>query len=208
MEQTSLREGVEVVSCPLRCPLPRQVGEGTQAVQGRVHRGLVALEVDIGPYRPARPMRPVVATTDPESFPERSSWYLTTNLPAPGSERAKQEGALPVADLVAVVRMYGLRMWVEQGYKQVKGRLGWAQYQVRSNIAMRRHGQMVCLAFSFCSWQEERVPESAGEVAQTEITGIDPATSEVEGRGKMGGKEPTCCQYLRCPVALSLDFAV
>ena len=36
-----------------------------------------------------------------------------TNLPAPGSERA-QKSELAVASLEEVVRLYGLRMWVEQ----------------------------------------------------------------------------------------------
>jgi hypothetical protein len=46
------------------------------------------------------------------------------------------------------VRLYGLRMWVEQSYKQVKHALGWSEYQVRSDQAMRRHWQLVCCAFS------------------------------------------------------------
>jgi hypothetical protein len=50
------------------------------------------------------------------------------------------------------VRLYGLRNWVEQGYKQVKGELGWADFQVRSDRAIRRHWTLVCCAFSFC-WQ-------------------------------------------------------
>jgi hypothetical protein len=47
-----------------------------------------------------------------------------------------------------VIRLYGLRMWVEQGYKQVKYALGWSEYQVRSDQAIRRHWQLVCCAFS------------------------------------------------------------
>jgi hypothetical protein len=50
------------------------------------------------------------------------------------------------------VRLYGLRNWVEQGYKQVKGELGWADFQVRSDRAIRRHWTLVACAFSFC-WQ-------------------------------------------------------
>jgi hypothetical protein len=50
------------------------------------------------------------------------------------------------------VRLYGLRNWVEQGYKQVKGELGWADFQVRSDRAIRRHEALVCCAFSSC-WQ-------------------------------------------------------
>jgi hypothetical protein len=51
-----------------------------------------------------------------------------------------------------VVRLYGLRNWVEQGDKQVNGELGWADFQVRSDRAIRRHWTLVCCAFSFC-WQ-------------------------------------------------------
>lgn len=90
----------------------------------------------------------VVATTDPKSLPIHSVWYLTTNLPLLRGECAQAEGALPVADIVEVVRLYGLRMWAEQSDKQVKTTLGWAQYQVRSDIAMRRHRLLACLAFS------------------------------------------------------------
>src|SRR3712207_4302453 len=43
-------------------------------------------------------------------------------------------------------------MWVEQSYKQVKQALGWAEYQVRSDLAMRRHWVLVWCAFSFCWW--------------------------------------------------------
>jgi hypothetical protein len=33
---------------------------------------------------------------------------------------------------------------------QVKHALGWSEYQVRSDKAIRRHWQLVCCAFSFC----------------------------------------------------------
>jgi hypothetical protein len=56
------------------------------------------------------------------------------------------------ANLAEVVRLYGLGNWVEQGDKQVKGELGWADFQVRSDRAIRRHWTLVCCAFSFC-WQ-------------------------------------------------------
>lgn len=50
------------------------------------------------------------------------------------------------------MRLYGLRVWVEQSYKQVKQGLGWTEYQVRSDLAIRRHWQLACCAFSFCWW--------------------------------------------------------
>jgi hypothetical protein len=66
-----------------------------------------------------RLVRLVVATTDPSTLPAISTWYLATNLPRPGSSRAVPAAHRP-ADLAEVVRLYGLRNWVEQGYKQVK----------------------------------------------------------------------------------------
>lgn len=114
-----------------------------------------ALDVEVGPYGLDRRQRAVVATTDPATLPEHTTWYLATNLPAPDTERA-HEGKLPVADLTEIVRLYGLRNWVEQSYKQVKAALGWSTYQVRSDCAMRRHWALVWCAFSFCWWADDR----------------------------------------------------
>ena len=36
------------------------------------------------------------------------------------------------------MRIYGIRHWIEQGCKQVKDELGWAGFQVRSDVAIRR----------------------------------------------------------------------
>ena len=86
-----------------------------------------ALEVDVGPYGPQREQRErrsVVATTDPKELPDKATWYLVTNLPHPEcSERAHEEESkkLEAADLSEIVRLYGLRMWVEQNlYENVK----------------------------------------------------------------------------------------
>jgi hypothetical protein len=110
-----------------------------------------ALEAEGGPYGPERSQRLVVVTTDPATLPERSTSYLLTNLPAPGSERV-QKSQHSVADLAEVARVYALRSWIEQSYKQVKNSLGWAHYQVRKDLSIRRHWQLVCCAFSFCWW--------------------------------------------------------
>jgi hypothetical protein len=137
-----------------------------------------ALEVDVGPYGPHRDRRSVVATTDPKDLPDKATWHLTTNLPHPGSERAT-DSELEAADLSEIVRLYGLRMWVEQSYKQVKHVLGWSDYQVRSDLAIRRHWQLVCCAFSFCWWAYGRLP-TAGSAETTN----DDHLSDSEGRGK------------------------
>jgi SRSO17 transposase len=137
-----------------------------------------ALEVDVGPYGPKRSRRAMVATTDPKELPEKATWYLVTNLPCAGSEQATEDKLAP-ADLSEIVRLYGLRMWVEQSYKQVKHVLGWGQYQVRSDIAIRRHWQLVCCAFSFCWWAYGRLPTDG--VAETENDLLRPESAR---RGK------------------------
>ncbi len=91
---------------------------------------------------------------DPRTLPQASTWYLVTNLPLPETARALAHPRLPAADLPEVVRLYGLRQWVEQGYKQVKQELGWADFQVRADRAIRRHWALVCCAFCFCWWAE------------------------------------------------------
>jgi len=140
-----------------------------------------ALEVNIGPYGPTKPYRAIVATTDPATLPDHTTWYLTTNLPALGSARAGETDALPAADLAEIVRLYGLRNWVEQSYKQTKGALGWSEYQVRTDRAIRRHWVLVCCAFSFCWYHHCRSAESGDQPART-----DPVADETTGRGENG----------------------
>jgi SRSO17 transposase len=136
-----------------------------------------ALEVDVGPYGPQRERRAVVATTDPERLPDKSTWYLVSNLPHPDSDLAVKND-LAAADLSEIVRLYGLRMWVEQSYKQVKHVLGFSDYQVRSDLAIRRHWQLVCVAFSFCWWSYAHLPTE--EQTETE----DAPAASVSGRGE------------------------
>jgi hypothetical protein len=104
----------------------------------------------------------VAATADPAALPGKATWYLATNLPRPGGPRAA--GSIhPAADLAEIVRIYGIRHWIEQGYKQVKDELGWADFQVRSDAAIRRHQVLVCCAFSFCwdTWFADPVTPAA-----------------------------------------------
>ena len=100
-----------------------------------------AADARLAGWGPDRRLRLVVATTDPAGLPVHSSWYLLTNLARPASRRAQR------ADLAEVVRLYGLRNWVEQGDKQVKGELGWADFQVRSDRAICRHWTLVAYTF-------------------------------------------------------------
>jgi DDE superfamily endonuclease len=133
-------------------------------------------------WGPDRRLRLVVATTDPARLPKLSTWYLVTNLPHPGRRRTR--APFPPADLAEVVRLYGLRNWVEQGYKQVKHELGWADFQVRSDRAIRRHWQLVCCAFCFCwrAWFAERAVSASQPDAQPAPAGARGEQARRHGR--------------------------
>jgi hypothetical protein len=135
-------------------------------------------------WGPDRRLRLVVATTDPATLPKLTTWYLVTNLPRPGRHRRARASLLP-ADLAEVVRLYSLRNWVEQGYKQVKHELGWADFQVRSDRAIRRHWQLVCCAFCFCwrAWFAEPPPAPSPPDAQ-------PASAGARGETTSQQREP------------------
>jgi hypothetical protein len=162
----------------------------TDKLHERIYVPYGAADAMLGGWGPDRPHRLVVATTDPARLPAMSTWYLLTNLARPASRRTQQ------AELAEIVALYGLRNWVEQGYKQVKGELGWADFQVRSDRAIRRHWTLVCCAFSFCwhAGQAEMTPaaptaaeSSAASVGQAPARGaqqrLDPDRAPTDRRG-------------------------
>jgi hypothetical protein len=108
-----------------------------------------AADATLGGWGPDGVRRLVVATADPGTLPDHATWYLVTNLPRPGGPR---EAGSPhaAASLAEITRIYSIRNWIEQSYKQVKDELGWADFQVRSDLAIRRHQVLVNCAFSFC----------------------------------------------------------
>src|ERR671933_728118 len=57
-----------------------------------------ALEAECRPFGVQKRRRLVVATTDPAELPDLSTWYLLTNLPAPGTKRAQEEGEPSAVD--------------------------------------------------------------------------------------------------------------
>jgi SRSO17 transposase len=135
-----------------------------------------ALEVEAGPYGTERAKGAIVVTPEPATLPDLATRYLTTNLPAPGSTRETEE-ALAAASVAEVARPCGLRMWVERSHRQVKHALGWSDYQVRSDAAIRRHWQLVCLAFSFCWWAFGCSPTEDAEQAERAEDDLLPADS-------------------------------
>jgi hypothetical protein len=135
-----------------------------------------AADATLGWWGPGGARRLVVATADPATLPGKATWYLVTNLPRPGGPR-EADSDHPAASLAEIVRVYGIRNWTEQGYKQVKDELGWADFQVRSDVAIRRHQVLVNCAFSFCwaAWFADHLAQQR-----------DAATRPEPGRGERG----------------------
>jgi SRSO17 transposase len=111
-----------------------------------------AVDLEWACYGVERFARMVVATTDPQQLPAETTWCLQTNLP------------LEDAPLCDVVRLYGLRDWVEVFYKQAKDELGWADWEVRRGEAILRHWHLVFCAYTLAllhgidAPQEEKKP--------------------------------------------------
>lgn len=136
-------------------------------------------------YSPEESVRLVAVSTDPKTLPANSTWYLVTNLPAPDSRRAQEEEESPFepADLSEVVRIYGLRQWVEQSFRQIKGELGFSDFQVRRDHAIRRHWELVFCAFSFCWWAYNYKQEAVLKAAPLEV---EPVAEEAGGKSRGG----------------------
>jgi hypothetical protein len=145
-----------------------------------------AVEIVAGPYGPGKAERAIVATTDPGTLPELTTWYLVTNLSAP-TDDVENPSPFPPASVEELVRLYGLRTWVEQSYKQVKHALGWSQYQVRSDQAIRRHWQLVCCAFSFCWYHVSHPPTTEASLPLPESEALSERAIPPESTS-MGGK--------------------
>lgn len=146
-----------------------------------------ALEPTRWPFDPPSDRRLVVATTDPAKLPELTTFYLYTNLPSPQIGRSGVgNDDLGSADVAEITRLYALRGWIEQSYKQVKNSLGWAQYQVRKDLSIRRHWQLVCCAFSFCWWACRGCAE-VGSPPVVVLKGDMPHSSTADEAG--GGKK-------------------
>ena len=174
-------ETPEAAARRLQWTSPEQPGDWTRVV--RTYRDghttvWWAAEARFAGYGPDGVARLVVATTDPATLPPLTTWYLATTLPRPTGPRVATAPFAPAA-LAEVVRLYGLRNWVEQSDKQVKDELGWADFQVRTDRAIRRHWTLVLCAFAFC-WAEwfvtqERVwPPSPPQAPPPQATSPSP----------------------------------
>ncbi len=192
----------------LRWTSPDDPGDWTPVVR-RVRDGRQetwwAADLIYGPYGPDQARRVVVTTTDPATLPPLTTWYLATNLPRPGAPHA-DEALFAPADLTEVVRLYGLRNWVEQGDKHRKQELGWAAFMVRSDQAIRRHWQRVLCACSFCwrSWFAATGPPAPTLPPSNAADTAPPITSgstSAPARGEHG----VCANWPAAPGLLATD---
>jgi SRSO17 transposase len=92
-------------------------------------------------------------TIDPVTLPSDGTWFIMTNLPG---------------DLRTTVgNLYGLRTWIEYGFKQAKDELGWADYRVTDYHTMERWWEIVCSAYLLVSLQSpvlQAAPPTAPEL--------------------------------------------
>jgi hypothetical protein len=126
--------------------------------------GAVALALG-GSSGPERWDRLVVARSDPRTlprWPQARTWSLLTTLPLPGTTRAAEPPDRPPAAVAEGVRLDGWRQGIEQGEKPGKQELGWADFPVRSDRAIRRHWAVVGGALAYCWWaQSVRTPSGS-----------------------------------------------
>ena len=80
-------------------------------------------------------------TTDSVQLPNNSTWMVMSHLPP------EQDNAQFIGNL------YGLRTWVEYGFKQCKNELGWADFRVTHYEQIERWWEMVSSAYLMVSLQ-------------------------------------------------------
>jgi SRSO17 transposase len=90
-----------------------------------------------------QPVRYFQITTDPETLPPETTWDLMTNQPG-RIERT-------------VGNTFGLRTWIEYGFKHAKDDLGWADYRVTDSASIERWWELVMSAYTLVSLQSADV---------------------------------------------------
>ena len=79
-------------------------------------------------------------TTDPETLPENSTSFVMTNFQGKTSQIKKMLGNL-----------YGLRTWVEYGFRQCKQELGWTDYRFTKFEHIEKWWEIIMSAYLMIS---------------------------------------------------------
>jgi SRSO17 transposase len=83
-------------------------------------------------------------TTDPETMPENSTSFVMTNISEKTSKLKKILGNL-----------YGLRTWVEYGFRQSKQELGWTDYRFTNFKEIEKWWEIIMSAYLMISLNTE-----------------------------------------------------
>jgi SRSO17 transposase len=103
-------------------------------------------------------------TTDPATLPPETTWDLMTNQPGKIEK--------------TVGNTFGLRTWVEYGFKHSKDDLGWADYRLTDYASIERWWELVMSAYTLVSLQTADFA-ALGHVAPAPATATpEPATTE------------------------------
>jgi len=86
--------------------------------------------------------RSYVLTTDPVHLPPETTWHLMTNLPG---KIERTVGHMS--------NTFGLRTWIEYGFKHAKDELGWAEYRLTDAHSIARWWELVMCAYLLVSLQ-------------------------------------------------------
>lgn len=83
-------------------------------------------------------------TTDPETMPEASTSFVMTNLTENRNQIKKTLGNL-----------YGLRTWVEYGFRQCKQELGWTDYRLTDFQDIEKWWEIIFCVYLMISFNSE-----------------------------------------------------
>jgi hypothetical protein len=114
-------------------------------------------------------------TTDPAVLPEESTWLVMTNLAG--------------VQLQDVGHSYGMRPWIEYGFKQSQQELGWADFRVTSYPEIERWWEMVSSAYLLVSLQAATFSRPQGPVIPPAALG--PAVPVIDHSDTGGGEHAT-----------------
>jgi SRSO17 transposase len=122
-----------------------------------------------------RDIRYYQITTDPATLPEGSTCFVMTNLTQ--------------ASVPEVANLYGMRMWIEYGFKQSKQELGWSDFRVTSYPAIEKWWEMVSSAYLMVSLQAEGVSGQPQASTPPEEVEQETLTTSQERLGVEGGAD-------------------
>lgn len=111
-------------------------------------------------YGKRRTIRYWQITTDSVQLPENSTWFVMTNLPGDIHK--------------SVGNIYGLRTWIEYGFKQSKNELGWADYRLTDYEEIEKWWEIVFSAYLMVSLQSKVFPD------------LDPEKTDVKSNPILG----------------------